>query len=63
MVAPGAMAPAISISSVTSPSEPFGLPVGAFLLLSSGTDTTLGAFTPSFEKYADRSLVLYPPPS
>src|ERR1700751_1048084 len=39
---PGAMAPATSISSITSPSGPSGLPVGSLLALPTDTADTVG---------------------
>ena len=41
--AAGAMAPAISISSITSASGPFGSPVGAFVAPSTETKVTFGS--------------------
>src|SRR5207244_10392121 len=63
MLAPGATAPATSISSATSPSALFGSPVGAFAAPSTDTALTGGAVIPRFPKKAFRSLGLKPPPS
>ena len=43
MVAPGATAPATSMSSATSVSGPLGSPVGAFCAPSTDTAITLGS--------------------
>ena len=54
-VAAGARAPAISMSSVTSPSGPLGSPPASGWAPSTDTATTCGAGTPSCLKYAERS--------
>src|SRR6185437_4305436 len=55
ILAPGAMAPATSMSSATSPSALSGV-VGAFVPPSTETETTAGVERFSPEKYVERSL-------
>ena len=59
----GAIAPATSISSSTSPSGPLESPVGVFAAPSTETAVTFGAEIPKFLKKELRSLGRYPPPN
>ncbi len=53
--APGATAPATSISSITSASGPFALPVGAFFAELTETLLTVGVVIFNFLKYFFKS--------
>ena len=62
-VAPGAAAPATSMSSATSTSAPVGSEPGSFATPSTDTAVTEGTAMPSPPKYVVRSEVSKPPPS
>src|SRR5580704_8539525 len=61
--AAGAIAPATSMSSSTSPSGPLASPVGEFVAPSTETAVTFGVEIPRLPKNWVRSDALYPPPS